>query len=97
MRDLTLTNRMKKKPGETPLLFMAWRIRTRIPYRRERAVRYLLKKGANMIYQSRRDQNPLADAAVRGDTGVVRIMLEHFDAIDTPLEIGRPFVLYRLL
>lgn len=90
-----------EKRDETPLLFMAgrhyyitldmWRL---IPCRhRERAVRYLLKKGANMFYQSNRGENPFVKAAVRGHTGIVRIMLEHLDTNSVPLEVSLPLVL----
>jgi hypothetical protein len=41
-----------------------------------------------MFYQGRRDQNPLVDAAVKGNTGVVRIMLEHLDVTGVPLAIS---------
>jgi hypothetical protein len=46
-----------------------------------------------MFYQGRRDQNPLVDAAVKGNTGVVRIMLEHLDVTGVPLAVSRPLVL----
>lgn len=90
-----------EKTDETPLLFMAGRdkyirlgIRRPISCQhRERAVCYLLKKGANMFYQSNRGENPFVKAAVKGHAGVVRIMLEHLDTNCVPLEVSLPFVL----
>ncbi|KAJ5906286.1 uncharacterized protein N7473_003202 [Penicillium subrubescens] len=83
-----------QETDETPLLFMAGRTSRRISCRRrERAAGYLLEKGANMFYQSSQAQNPLVEAAVNGNTGIVRIMLEYLDVTCVPLEISRPFVL----
>jgi ankyrin repeat protein len=83
-----------QETDETPLLFMAGRPSRRISCRRrERAAGYLLEKGANMFYQSSQAQNPLVEAPVNGNTGIVRIMLEYLDVTCVPLEISRPFVL----
>lgn len=67
---------------ETPLLFMAGR--TGSPPRwqiQERATRFLLKKGANMFFVNDRGQSPLAKAACKGNTGIVKILLEHLGTI----------------
>lgn len=86
--DVAIGNRIIKTCAFNSLYSTFRHLNKPISYRCERAVRYLLKKGANMFYQGRRDQNPLVDAAVKGNTGVVRIMLEHLDVTGVPLAIS---------
>lgn len=79
---------------ETPLLYMAGRKGSlQSSLIRERAVRFLLQKGATMFFTSNRGQNPLVKAAMKGNFGIVRIFLEYLDEECFSLDDIKPLIL----